>query len=328
MNSCETLTLADLCQYLKEHDNYLVLTHASPDGDTLGSAYGLKLGLKKLGKKVQVICPDEIPHKYDYFIDDSECDFIPETVVAVDVADLKLLGDLWERFEGRIDLNIDHHVSNTHYAKKLYLDETASATAESIYEILDELGVEFDSNIANALYTGLSTDTGCFKYANVTTRTHEIAAKLHSIGVDAAEINRKMFDTKSKGRVKMEMMVLNSAEFHFDDRCMMLAVTLDIQNKTGCSKSDMEGVASMSRSVEGVLVGVAIKESQKNVFKISLRTYDPLDASAICKKLGGGGHKAAAGCTVEGTLKEAKAAILSAIKEALEEIDAGSSVTE
>lgn len=328
MNSCETLTLADLCQYLKEHDNYLVLTHASPDGDTLGSAYGLKLGLKKLGKKVQVICPDEIPHKYDYFMDDSECDFIPETVVAVDVADIKLLGDLWERFEGRIDLNIDHHVSNTHYAKKLYLDDSAAACAESVYEILDELGVEFDKNIANALYTGLSTDTGCFKYANVTTRTHEIAAKLHSIGVDAADINRIMFDTKSKGRVKMEMMVLNGAEFHFDDRCMMLAVTLDIQNKTGCTKSDMEGVASMSRSVEGVLVGVAIKESQKNVFKISLRTYDPLDASAICKKLGGGGHKAAAGCTVEGTLNEAKAAILSAIKEALEEINAGSSVTE
>lgn len=328
MNSCETLTLADLCQYLKDNDNYLVLTHASPDGDTLGSAYALKLGLKKLGKKVQVICPDEIPHKYDYFIDDSECDFIPETVVAVDVADIKLLGDLWERFEGRIDLNIDHHVSNTHYAKRLYLDEKAAACAESIYEILDELGIEFDKDIANALYTGISTDTGCFKYINVTTHTHEVAAKLHSIGVDAAEINRIMFDTKSKGRVKMEMMVLNGAEFHFDDRCMMLAVTLDIQNKTGCSKSDMEGVASMSRSVEGVLVGVAIKESQKNVFKISLRTYDPLDASAICKKLGGGGHKAAAGCTVEGTLKEAKAAILSAIKEALEEIDAGSSVTE
>lgn len=329
MNSnCEFLTLADLCQYLKEHDNYLVLTHASPDGDTLGSAYALKLGLKKLGKKVQVICPDEIPHKYDYFIDDSDCDFIPETVVAVDVADLKLLGDMWERFEGRIDLNIDHHVSNTRYAKRLYLDETASATAESVYEILDELGIEFDRNIANALYTGLSTDTGCFKYANVLARTHEIAAKLYDIGVDAAEINRKMFDTKSKGRVKMEMMVLNGAEFHFDDRCMMLAVTLDIQKKTGCTKSDMEGVASMSRSVEGVLVGVAIKESQKNVFKISLRTYDPLDASAICKKLGGGGHKAAAGCTVEGTLKEAKAAILSAIKEALEEADAGALITE
>ena len=329
MNSnCEILTLADLCSYLRENDNYLVLTHASPDGDTLGSAYGLKYGLKKLGKKVQVICPDEIPHKYDYFIDDSECDFIPETVVTVDVADIKLLGDMWERFEGRIDLNIDHHVSNTHYAKRLYLDADAAATAESVYEILDELGVEFDTKIANALYTGLSTDTGCFKYANVTVRTHEIAAKLHAIGVDAADINRIMFDTKSKGRVKMEMMVLNGAEFHFDERCMMLAVTRDIQKKTGCTKSDMEGVASMSRSVEGVLVGVAIKESEKDVFKISLRTYDPLDASEICKKLGGGGHKAAAGCTVNGNLKQAKAAILGAIKEALEEIDARSDISE
>ena len=321
------LTLADLCQYLKDNDNYLILTHASPDGDTLGSAYALKFGLKKLGKKAQVACPDEIPHKYDYFIDDSECDFIPETIVAVDVADIKLLGDMWERFEGRIDLNIDHHVSNTHYAKKLYLDAAASATAESIFEILEELGVEIDSNIANALYTGISTDTGCFKYASVTVRTHEIAAKLYEIGVDAAEINRKMFDTKSKSRVKMEMMVLNSAEFHFDERCMMLAVTRDIQRKTGCSKSDMEGVASMSRSVEGVLVGVAIKETEKDVFRISLRTYEPLDASEICKKLGGGGHKAAAGCTVEGSLKEAKAAILGAIKEALEEIDAGADIT-
>ena len=103
---------------------------------------------------------------------------------------------------------------------------------------------------------------------------------------------------------------------------------LDIQKKTGCSKSDMEGVASMSRSVEGVLVGASLKETEKNVFKISLRTYDPLDASAICKKLGGGGHKAAAGCTVEGSLKEAKAAILGAIKEALEETDAGANITQ
>ena len=326
-DNCIILTLADLCQYLKENDNYLVLTHASPDGDTLGSAYGLKLGLKKLGKKVQVACPDEIPHKYDYFMDDSECGFIPETVVAVDVADIKLLGDMWERFEGRIDLNIDHHVSNTRYAKRLYLDDAAAATAESIYEILNELGVEFDRDIANALYTGLSTDTGCFKYANVTARTHEIAARLYEVGVDAAEINRKMFDTKSKSRVKMEMMVLNSAEFHFDERCMLLAVTRDIQKKTGCSKSDMEGVASMSRSVEGVLVGASLKETDKDVFKVSLRTYDPLDASEICKKLGGGGHKAAAGCTVEGSLKEAKAAILGAIKEALEETDARANIT-
>lgn len=326
-NTCEILTLASLCEFLKSHDKYVVLTHVNPDGDTLGSAYGLKLGLKKLGKRVQVVCCDEIPNKYDYFIDDSECDFIPETVVAVDVADIKLLGDLYERFEGRIDLNIDHHVSNTHYAKRLYLDAQAAAAAECVYEILDELGVEMDRNIANALYTGLSTDTGCFKYVNVTARTHEIAARLYEIGVDAAEINRIMFDTKSKSRVEMEMIVLSSAEFHFDDRCMLMSVTLDIQKKTGCSKSDIEGIPPMSRSVEGVLAGVTVKETRENEFKISLRTYEPLDASAICGRLGGGGHRAAAGCTVIGTLAEAKAQILQAVKEALEDMDAGSDIT-
>lgn len=326
-NACEMLTLAAICDFLKSHNNYVVLTHASPDGDTLGSAYALKMGLKKLEKKVQVICCDEIPHKYDYFIDDNESDFIPETVVSVDVADIKLLGNIYSQFEGRIDLNIDHHISNTMYARRLYLDTNASATAECIYEILDELGIEFDRNIANALYTGLSTDTGCFKYANVTARTHEIAAKLYEIGVDAAEINRRMFDTKSKSRVEMEMMVLGGAQFHFDNRCMVLAVTDEIQKKTGCSKADMEGVASMSRSVEGVLAGVAIKQTGDREYKISLRTYEPLDASGICKKLGGGGHRAAAGCTVEGDLAEVREKILSAVAEALEEVDAGSYTT-
>ncbi len=323
-NRCEMLTLASLCEYLKSHDNYVILTHVNPDGDTLGSAYGLKFGLKKLGKKVQVVCCDEIPHKYDYFIDDSDCDFIPETVVAVDVADIKLLGDLYERFEGRIDLNIDHHVSNTRYASRLYLDADAAAAAQCIYEILDELGVEFDRNIANALYTGISTDTGCFKYQNVTAHTHEIAAKLYGIGVDAAEINRIMFDTKSKSRVEMEKRVLDGAEFHFDDRCMVMSITLDIQRETGCSRSDMEGIPPMSRSVEGVLCGITLKENRENEFKISLRTYDPLDASAICGTLGGGGHKAAAGCTVMGTLAKAKEKILKAVEKALEEADAGS----
>ena len=126
----------------------------------------------------------------------------------------------------------------------------------------------------------------------------------------------------------MEKRVLDGAEFHFDDRCMLMAITLEIQRETGCSRSDMEGVPPMSRSVEGVLAGVTLKENRENEFKISLRTYYPLDASAICGKLGGGGHKAAAGCTVLGTLDEAKAKILEAVKEALEAADAGSYTTE
>lgn len=320
---CESLTLADVCAYLKEHDCFVILTHASPDGDTLGSAYALKYGLQQLGKKAQVICCDEIPHKYDYFIDDDGSDFIPETVVAVDVADIKLLGDFYTQFEGRIDLNIDHHISNTQYAKRLYLDVEAAAAAECVFVILDELGVEFDRKIANALYTGISTDTGCFKYSNVTAHTHEIAAKLYRIGVDAAEINRKMFDTKSKSRIELERLVLEGAEFHFDDRCIVLSVTTEMQQITGCTGSELEGVAAMSRSVEGVLAGVSIKQTGENKFKVSLRTYEPLDASDICKKFGGGGHKAAAGCTVEGSLEQVKQRLLNAVGEALEASDAG-----
>lgn len=322
-NNCEMLTLADLCEFLKSHDNYVVLCHASPDGDTLGSAYALKKGLHKIGKNVQVICCDDIPAKYNYFIDDVDSSFPVETVVAVDVADIKLLGDLYPRFEGKIDLNIDHHISNTKYAKRLYLDAEASATAECIYEIIDELGIEFDRDIANALYTGISTDTGCFKYSNVTARTHEIAARLHEIGIDAAEINRKMFDTKSKSRLALEMKALGEAEFHFDDRCMVISVTLDMRKETGCSVADLEGVASMSRSVEGVLIGVSIKETDKNKFKVSLRTFPPYDASLIGNMLGGGGHKGAAGCVLEGDLASVKSRVLAAVRTVLEESDAG-----
>ena len=321
-NNC-LITLAEICAFLKENDNYLILCHASPDGDTLGSGYALKMGLSKMGKNARVLCGDEIPTKYGYFMDDSSSDFEVKTVVAVDVADSKLLGSLEAEYGDKVDLNIDHHISNTHYAKKLYLDSDASATAECIFEILDELGVEFDGKMANALYTGISTDTGCFKYSNVTVRTHVIASKLYEIGVDAAEINRKMFDTKSKNRLLLERLVLEGAEYHFNDRCMTLAVTLDMQRRTGCSVSDLEGVAAISRSVEGVLAGVSIKETEENKYKISLRTYPPLDASAICKKLGGGGHVAAAGCTLEGTLAEVKTKILEAVKTALEENNAG-----
>ncbi len=322
-NACEQLTLKAVCKYLKKANNLLIISHASPDGDTLGSAYALKLGLEQLGKKVQVICPDAIPHKFDYFMFDDGCDFAPETVVAVDVADIKLLGNIYSQFEGRIDLNIDHHISNTRYAKKLYLDPSAAACAECIYEILVMLKVKIDKNIANALYTGISTDTGCFKYSNVTVRTHEIAAKLYKFGIDAANINRIMFDTKSRSRLEMEKMVLEKAEFHFDGKCMLLAVTSDMQEKTGCTKDELEGVAVISRSVEGVIAGVSIKQVGEQTFKVSLRTYEPLDASEICKNFGGGGHKAAAGCTLEGSLEDVKQRLLAVISKALEENNAG-----
>jgi phosphoesterase RecJ-like protein len=130
-----------------------------------------------------------------------------------------------------------------------------------------------------------------------------------------------MFDTKSKKLLELEKMVLESAEFHFDDRCILLSVTEEMQVKTGCSGTELEGIAVISRSVEGVKAGVTIKQTGADEFKVSLRTYPPLDASAICKTLGGGGHKAAAGASVKGSLDEVKSKVLEAVKISLEEND-------
>ncbi|MBE6727206.1 MAG: bifunctional oligoribonuclease/PAP phosphatase NrnA [Ruminococcaceae bacterium] len=327
---CRELNLRQTASFLKKHDNYIILTHASPDGDTLGSAYALYYGLKEIGKIASVICPDLIPGKYGYFA--RETDHVPDdenaTIVTVDVADKRLLGSLCELFGERVDLSIDHHISNTSFAKNLYLDANASATAESIYELLDEMKVNINTITAKALYTGIATDTGCFKYSNVTAKTHIIAAALYEFDIKADEINRIMFDTKSRKLLELERMVLDTAEYHFDNRCIVLAVTAEMQKKTGCSGPDLEGIAVISRSVEGVLAGVTIKQTNDEEFKISLRTYEPLNAAKICKALGGGGHNAAAGATVHGNLESVKNQVLQSIKECMEEIDAGTCTAE
>ena len=322
IGSSNILNLSTLCKFLKKHDDYIILTHTSPDGDTLGSAYALALGLISIGKKAFVVCNDEIPEKYNYFVKEANLKSIDyKTVVAVDVADAKLLGSLYEKYSDKIELNIDHHISNTHYAKNLYLDANASATAECIYDVLTAMDIPITPLMASALYTGIATDTGCFKYTNVTPKTHLIAADLYRYGIDAAEINRIMFDTKSKNRIELEKMVLETAEFLFDERVLLLTVTTEMQEKSGCEHSDLEGVAVISRSVEGVLCGVSIKQTDPDVYKVSLRTYPPLDASYICGMLGGGGHKAAAGCTLEGSLSFVKEQIISAVGKALNEYD-------
>ena len=326
---CVMLTLKQTAKFLKKHDNYIILTHASPDGDTLGSAYALYYGLNEIGKTASVICPDVIPSKYDYFA--RKTDHVSRenaTIIAVDVADQKLLGTLAEEFGGCVDLNIDHHISNTKFAKNLYLDANASATAECIFELLLRMRVNINDITAKAIYTGIATDTGCFKYSNVTAKTHTIISLLYENDIDAPEINRLMFSTKSKKLLELERMVLESAEYHFDDKCVMLTVTAEMQEKTGCSGTDLEGIAVISRSVEGVKAGITIKQTGDDTYKVSLRTYDPLNASEICKKLGGGGHKAAAGASVKGTLEEVKQKILKAVGENMEEAYAGASVTE
>lgn len=325
-SACNELTLEQVCDFLKSHDDYLILCHATPDGDTLGSGFALAMGLSKIGKKCMIKCADEIPSKYSYFtthFENKEIDY--KTIVAVDTADIVLLGSLAKDFIGKIDLCIDHHISNTRFADNLYLNSAAAANCECIYDIFTALPIELDDISAAAIYTGISTDTGSFKYSNVTAKTHKIAAELYSYDISPSEISRLMFDTKSRGRIELERMVLDSAEFHFDGKCMLLTATNAMKEKTGCSDNDLEGVAVISRSVEGVLAGVSVKEKEDGNYKISVRTYPPLNASEICKALGGGGHQNAAGCILDGELKDVKETVLKVIEKALEESNARTS---
>lgn len=325
-NNINLFSLEETCNFLKAKDNFLILTHANPDGDTLGSAHALLLVLKKIGKKSNIICADEIPEKYNYFT--KFCKYTAEdnfTVIAVDVADAKLLGSLEKEYGERVELCIDHHLSNTGYAKATYLDVGAAANCECIYDIARFLNIKITKSMALALYTGISTDTGCFRFSNTTAKTLRIGADLMETGIDTAEINRIMFETKSRIRLELEKMALEQMEFYFEGRCAVISVTRDMYEKTGCKDEDLEGITSISRTVEGVLVGITIRQKTNGAFKVSVRTYPPLDASKICKLLGGGGHIRASGCQISGeySLAQAKQKILDAVKAVMEEDCAG-----
>lgn len=308
--------LHSAARLLNERDDYVILSHASPDGDTVGSAYALCHALHKLGKRARVECSDPIPTRYDYFTERVESQqFEAGTVVAVDVASTMLLGKLRHTYGDGIWLCIDHHESNDGYAEHNFVLPDAAANCENIFRVIEALGVQIDGVIADALFTGVSTDTGCFRYGNCTGETHRIAARLMELGADAENINRLMFETKSRARIEVERQALESIEYHFDNRCAVMLVTAEMRR--ALDQSEIDGLAALPRQIEGVTVGVTMREMD-DCYKISLRTHAPLNASEICARLGGGGHARAAGCSLKMPLDEAKAAVLAAVKAEME----------
>lgn len=300
---------------LKEFDNYLILTHRNPDGDTLGSAFALKRALITMGKRSMVRCIDEIHPKFSYLwaeLDNTDIEF--DKIIAVDVADKKLLGEEFEKKYGdRVWLCIDHHTSNREYAENLLLEDRAAA-AVVIYEILCELGVEITPEIANCVYTGLATDTGCFMFSNTTPTVHRIAAETMEKGADYTTINRLMFETKTLSYLKLEQMAVSSIESHFDGECAIMTITRKMFEESGSSSSECDGIAALPRKIEGVKIGVTIRERHDGSYKVSMRTVEPYDAAKICANFGGGGHNRAAGCEFDCSLDKVKEILLETIK--------------
>ena len=302
----EVLSCAGAAAVLKGWDKVLVLSHASPDGDTLGSASALLRGLVSLGKQVSFFCADPVPEKFGYLFQGIPLgEWEPDHVMTVDVADKSLLGKAPQELVDRIELAVDHHGTHVPFAAQRWVEPEAAAAAEMIYALLGELGAPVDQAVADCLYTGLTTDTGCFRYRSVTPRTHRIAAQLLELGARGADINRAMFESKSKAQVEAERLVMDTLRFSSNGLCALVQVPWGIFSQTGAQESDLDGVASLPREIQGVVLGVTLKEKAGGKVKVSLRANPPADASALCARFGGGGHQGAAGCTLETSLERA-----------------------
>lgn len=303
---------------LKSKDNILILTHAHPDGDTLGSGFGLCRALIKLGKTARVVCADPIQTKYNYLFDDLDMpSFEPEYIVAVDVATENLLGDLADDYAGKIDLCIDHHGTNTEYAEYLLLNADAAAACEIVLKVIKAMHVDIDKKIAECLYTGITTDTGCFRYSNATSNTYRAAAELIDLGVDNGTINRIMFETKTRTYAALERLVIEGMELYSNDRICVATVTQDMYAKTGSNEQETEAIAPLTRQIEGVEIGLSIREKPDGTCKCSIRTFESVDASVLASAFGGGGHKQAAACRFDCGVEEAKKLLVAKCEELL-----------
>ena len=315
----KTITLTKAAERLKSAQNVLLLCHKSPDGDTLGSAFALFHALKTLGKNARVFCSDDIPKKFEYLIGGADYSTASdnEYIVAVDVAVPGLLGIGADDYADKVNLNIDHHRSNNFFSEETCLDDTAAATAEMIIPIIDALGVEITPTIADCLYTGISTDTGCFRFVNTTAETHMLAARTIEAGADYDCINNNMFERKTRDEIKLESLIYKKMRMYFDGRVAVSVINNKMIRKLPKNASIFDGVSGLTRRIDGVLVGITLREDEPGVVKASVRTGGNPDACAICSALGGGGHKGAAGATIKGSLGTAKKALLAEIEKIL-----------
>lgn len=306
------MTRNECAAFLRTHDDYLILTHRRPDGDALGCCAALCLGLKKLGKAAYVLPnPEAARHAGLLLGTEPPAGFVPGAVVSVDLAEEGILQINADEWKGKIQLAIDHHPSNSGYARESLVDTEAGACGEIIYELLSDLGA-VDREIATLLYIAVTTDTGCFRYKNTTPRTLRIGADLMEAGAPV-DLNRTLFMKKSRSRLALEGTIISGLEFFQGGEAAVAALSIADVARCGATDSDMDDIASIAGSVEGVELSITMRETKKDEWKISVRTGQYGNAGVICAEFGGGGHGMAAGCTVPGTLTEAREKIKAAV---------------
>lgn len=304
----KNLTRAEAAGFLLAHDNFCIMSHRNPDGDAVGSSAALCLGLRKLGKKAWVLTHPEITDRFSWLVEDLSLNE-PEadaTMVTVDVATADRLPRAFAPWQDRVQLRIDHHASGEAYAAEELVDGASASCAELIWDVLNLLGVEMDQELANAVYVGLSSDTGCFRYANTTPHSFLTAALCSQAGAQIGRINQELFETNTLSKLRMHAWIIENLHIFGNGKLATVAIPRAVEDLLGVTDDDMDNISSFPRSVKGVCMAATLRQSKYGETKISVRAIPGYDAAKVCACFGGGGHTGAAGATTRISLEEAR----------------------
>ncbi len=301
------LTRNETADFLRTHDNFVILTHRRPDGDTIGSAAALCCGLRLCGKTAHVLENKEITDRFHHLVDGLTKAWPEEndTLVSTDVASPNMLPVAFEPLLGNIQLRIDHHASATSFTEFELVDGGSASCAELIWDILNCLAVEMDAKTAEAVYVGTSTDTGCFRYSNVTSHTFETAAACAKAGARVYELNQELFETNTLARLKMQAWVVDHLHTFREGKMAICAIPLAVEKEIGVTPDDMDNISSFPRTVAGVCMAATLRETAEGDVKLSVRAIPGYDATKVTAPLGGGGHKGAAGASLKMSMEDA-----------------------
>lgn len=308
----KTLKIDEIVRFLSEQDPFLIVTHRRPDGDTVGSAAALCLGLRSLGKTAWILDNPQFTERYRPYLQDLT---VPGPVsgaccVAVDVASEDMLCRGAEDL--KVDLLLDHHGSNPGFARRGHIDPRAAACGELVLRVLLSMEVRLDRPTAEALYLALASDTGCFRYSNTTSRTLRAAAACLEAGARVSDMNHALFETVTMARLRMNAYLAQHMELLAGGKVALCQIPLEIEKKTGVAEDDMEDVSNFARNLQGVELAVTFRTVEEGT-KLSLRSSPAYDVAKLAQSLGGGGHKAAAGVTIHADQAEAKRRLLAAM---------------
>ena len=309
------LTRAETAAFLAANDGFAILTHRRPDGDTVGSAATLCRGLRQLGKVAYVLENPELTPKYAPLLKGLTVSSVQDgdVLIAVDTASKGMLPETFAPLSDAIALRIDHHGSAESFTDWEIVEPETAACGELVYAILQELGVELDAPMADALYTAISTDTGCFRYANTTENTFRVAADCTKVSKNIFGLNQLYFETNSLGRLRLQGYLVENAIFLQEGKAVICPLPKSVEEALGLTEDDTDNISGFPRTIEGVKIAATIRQEGESKVKISVRAVPGCDAAAICAKFGGGGHKGAAGASMEMSIADAVEAFKKAI---------------